>query len=161
MSSIAEQDSSIKGLLNDIATSLNTLQRDHTQLASVVDGIQGKVNVLTQVKEVARLPQVVKQGLSSRPDSPSSLSRTTAAHESPDHHIPDSGTLSNAGARRTSLSSKITLTSYPGQAGVDSIPLHWGSPNPSIRGPVVVARGHGTIGRRNGRKYPVLYLKEA
>jgi hypothetical protein len=54
-------------------------------------------------------------------------------------------------ARResTSFSSKIILTSYPGQAGVDPITMQWGASDPQARGPVVVSRHKSTIGRRN------------
>ena len=61
---------------------------------------------------------------------------------------------SNAEAepRRASVSkiSKIILTSYPGQAGVDPLPMEWGAKDPAVRGPVVVSRHANTIRRRNG-----------
>lgn len=134
-------------LLSEIAASLRTLQQEHAQLANVVDGIQGKVNVLAQVKEVTKHSHAVKSDqVHPKPAIPSPF----APPEPVDRHTPSPSALSNAGARRSSLPSKITLTSYPGQAGVDAIPLHWGSSDPSVRGPVVVSRGPGTIGRRNG-----------
>lgn len=153
---VREENSKTEGLLSEIAASLRALQQEHAQLATVVDGIQGKVNVLAQVKQVAKLPEVVKNDFSApKPAVPSSLLPT----EPVDRRTPSPGTSSNAGARRSSLSSKITLTSYPGQAGVDSIPLHWGNSDPSVRGPVVVGRGPGTIGRRNGMCFTLSILK--
>jgi hypothetical protein len=58
----------------------------------------------------------------------------------------------DAQPRRTSVSkiSKIILTSYPGQAGVDPLPMQWGAKDPAVRGPVVVSRHANTIRRRNG-----------
>lgn len=41
------------------------------------------------------------------------------------------------------------MTTYPGQSGIDPIPLEWGESNPEKRGPVVVSRGNNTIRRRN------------
>jgi hypothetical protein len=58
----------------------------------------------------------------------------------------------DAPPRRASVSktSKIILTSYPGQAGVDPLPMEWGAKDPAVRGPVVVSRHPNTIRRRNG-----------
>jgi len=40
---------------------------------------------------------------------------------------------------------------YPKQIGINPLPLHWGHPDPSKRGPVVVSRLASTIRRRNGK----------
>ena len=45
--------------------------------------------------------------------------------------------------------SKVILTTYPGQSGINPIPLHWGHLDPLFRGPVVVSRAKGTVRRRN------------
>ena len=45
---------------------------------------------------------------------------------------------------------KIILTTYPGQSGIDPIPLRWGNADPTERGPVAVSRAPSTIRRRNG-----------
>ncbi len=54
-----------------------------------------------------------------------------------------------SGARKSSVTSRIILTTYPGQSGIDPVPLEWGEANPMKRGPVVVSRHHHTIRRRN------------
>ncbi|KAH0139669.1 hypothetical protein KCU67_g15095, partial [Aureobasidium melanogenum] len=61
---------------------------------------------------------------------------------------PDLSAMSGSG-RRSSVTSKIILTSYPGQAGVDPLPMDWGNKDPSLRGPVVVSRNPSSIRRRN------------
>lgn len=48
------------------------------------------------------------------------------------------------------MASRIILTTYPGQAGIDPVPLEWGAHDPAVRGPVVVSRQQKTIRRRNG-----------
>ncbi|KAI5306917.1 Uracil-regulated protein 1 [Ascosphaera pollenicola] len=58
--------------------------------------------------------------------------------------------------------SKIILTTYPGQSGVNPIPLDWGNPDPLKRGPVVVSRHKSTIKKRNaigahGGSYSIYY----
>ncbi|KAI8610406.1 GTP cyclohydrolase N terminal-domain-containing protein [Chytriomyces sp. MP71] len=45
--------------------------------------------------------------------------------------------------------SRIVLTTYPGQAGVNPIPMNWGHPNPSVRGPIVASRIASSLKLRN------------
>lgn len=45
--------------------------------------------------------------------------------------------------------SRIILTTYPGQNGIDAIPLQWGAADPFVRGPIVVSRAAKSIKRRN------------
>ncbi|KAI1663196.1 gtp cyclohydrolase ii protein [Pyrenophora tritici-repentis] len=73
-----------------------------------------------------------------------------AANEAANYEQPPES--ADAPPRRTSVSkfSKIILTSYPGQAGVDPLPMEWGAKDPAVRGPVVVSRHPNTIRRRNG-----------
>jgi hypothetical protein len=40
---------------------------------------------------------------------------------------------------------------YPGQSGINPLPMDWGHKDPQQRGPVVVSRGATTIRRRNGK----------
>jgi hypothetical protein len=40
---------------------------------------------------------------------------------------------------------------YPGQSGINPLPMDWGNKDPQERGPVVVSRGATTIRRRNGK----------
>lgn len=51
--------------------------------------------------------------------------------------------------RRPSITSRIILTTYPGQSGIDPVPMNWGDGDPLKRGPVVVSRHTKTIRRRN------------
>ena len=48
--------------------------------------------------------------------------------------------------------SRIILTTYPGQSGIDPIHMDWGQPDPLQRGPVVVSRSQSTVRRRNGTR---------
>lgn len=145
--------------LKQILTSLQTIKQDHAHLASAVDAISGRVNVLSGVKEALdAAPKATAATTATAKQAPTSPPQADA--KAPE----DASTATwsqngSAGAnRRTSTStSKITLTSYPGQAGVDSIPLNWGHADPSTRGPVVVSRNQHTIGRRNGKlTYPAM-----
>ncbi|KAF4291164.1 hypothetical protein CNMCM8686_000178 [Aspergillus fumigatus] len=49
----------------------------------------------------------------------------------------------------TGYSKHIVLTTYPGQSGIDPVPLVWGAPDAKSRGPVIVTRSAGMLKRRN------------
>lgn len=142
---MVDANDSVALALQDILASINSLKDQHARLASAVDAITGKVNVLAGVKEIQETSK-------SLPTSNASSNGTKNGHsipEGPSSKSPGSPELTG---RRTSLaSSKIILTSYPGQSGVDPIPMNWGNPDPNIRGPVVVSRQVNTIRRRNGK----------
>ncbi|CAN6661714.1 hypothetical protein TRVA0_033S01266 [Trichomonascus vanleenenianus] len=44
---------------------------------------------------------------------------------------------------------RVILTTYPGQSGIDPIPLHWGAGDAQHRGPIVASRVGSLIKRRN------------
>ncbi|KAL2802715.1 GTP cyclohydrolase N terminal-domain-containing protein [Aspergillus granulosus] len=46
-------------------------------------------------------------------------------------------------------SKHIVLTTYPGQSGIDPVPLEWGAKDARSRGPVVVSRSGAFLKRRN------------
>ena len=140
-------------ILQEILASLKTIQRENSQLAAAVDAINGRVNILAGVKQMQdgtatdafANKETVKNQSSAALDSdrPAPV-EASSTQEAPVSSIPDV-------ARRSSTTSKIILTSYPGQAGVDPLPSSWGHKDPSIRGPVVVSRNTSTIRRRNGK----------
>ncbi|KEQ76230.1 GTP cyclohydrolase-like protein II [Aureobasidium namibiae CBS 147.97] len=132
-------------LLHEILASLKTIQQENTHLAAAVDAINGRVNILAGVKQVKDMtvdPTAVERNKQHHAD-PVVPTLTGSTPSSPDlSGVPESG-------RRSSVTSKIILTSYPGQAGVDPLPMSWGHKDPSIRGPVVVSRNPTSIRRRN------------
>ncbi|KXL46349.1 hypothetical protein M433DRAFT_149406 [Acidomyces richmondensis BFW] len=159
-------------LLKEILACLTSLKQDHAHLASAVDAINGRVNVLAAVKQsydgVAHdanaasprfgpqgSPHIFPRGHHSR-DSLSSVDGSGKDANGP-------AQSSSPPARRSSTTaSKIILTSYPGQAGVDPLPMEWGAKDPQRRGPVVVSRSPSTIRRRNaigahGGSYSIYY----
>ncbi|OBT65982.1 hypothetical protein VE03_03158 [Pseudogymnoascus sp. 23342-1-I1] len=53
-------------------------------------------------------------------------------------------------------------STYPGQSGINPLPMDWGHKDPQMRGPVVVSRSQSTIRRRNaigahGGSYSIYY----
>ncbi|KAL9090433.1 MAG: hypothetical protein Q9159_001962 [Coniocarpon cinnabarinum] len=139
--------SGIEGILEEILKSLQKLQKEHDSLASAVDAINGKVNVLSTIKQAKDKSEFSPNDAVTKTNSTNP--RTTNSTRS-DHAERGTPTGSPAPtSRRGSLTSKITLTTYPGQSGVDPINLDWGHPDPQKRGPIVVGRGATTLRRRN------------
>jgi hypothetical protein len=144
-------DGSSDAVLKEILEGMRALQRENVQLASTVDAINGRVNTLAGIKllqdEAKKEP--LNGASEKEADSEQSVAAVSKQYEQPPSNVDD------APPRRTSVSktSKIILTSYPGQAGVDPLPMDWGHKDPAVRGPVVVSRHPGTIRRRNGRLY--------
>ncbi|KAJ9424705.1 GTP cyclohydrolase [Fusarium oxysporum] len=52
------------------------------------------------------------------------------------------------------FTSRIILTTYPKQIGINPLPMDWGNQDPVKRGPIVVSRAASTIRRRNGSSVP-------
>ncbi|GAA5945701.1 hypothetical protein JCM1841_003592 [Sporobolomyces salmonicolor] len=52
-------------------------------------------------------------------------------------------------AASNGYSQRVILTTYPGQVGINPIPLHWGAPSAEARGPVVASRQPKSLKVRN------------
>lgn len=144
-------------LLNQIDSTLQTILQDYKHLSAAVETIAGRVNILAGMKQVqdvtqdqnqvpnghtAYIPQgpATSQSITRDPVSPN-LPTSESVHEEHPHPLP---------ARRSSTFSRIILTTYPGQSGIDPLAIAWGHTDPMQRGPVVVSRSQSTIRRRNG-----------
>ena len=157
-------DKSILDLLSQIQASMVSMQNDYTRLAAIVDALDGKVNTLSGIKLVqegvthSKGPgEEAAQSSPSTPtahstSSPSLQPRSSIDMERPskqylnsNHVAPSSSTSRSVGT------SRIILTTYPGQSGIDPFSMDWGNANFKLRGPVVVSRNSRTVRRRNGR----------
>lgn len=161
-------DNDTAAVLQDILATLKSLKEDHSHLASAVDAINGRVNALAGIKHAhdgfardASSPQ-----LKAQPQSPRSPPQPVRGDPSRDSVSSLDGNHANGSQapaeRRASTTKKITLTSYPGQAAVDPLPMEWGTKDPATRGPIVVSRNDSTIRRRNavgahGGSYSIYY----
>ncbi|TLD25626.1 hypothetical protein PspLS_05789 [Pyricularia sp. CBS 133598] len=72
------------------------------------------------------------------------------------------GTSPSTSGTKSNFTSRIVLTTYPKQIGINPLPMKWGAPDAVQRGPVVVQRGPSTIRRRNaigahGGGYAIYY----
>jgi GTP cyclohydrolase II len=133
------------------------LKTEQNAVGATIEAINGRVNALAGVKQSrdgiahdASLPSPVINPIGTQTLSQSQSSPPSASVEAGQPTPPNgSSELASAPPRRGGTFSKIILTSYPGQAGVDPLPMEWGAQDPQKRGPIVVSRHPDTIRRRN------------
>jgi hypothetical protein len=147
-------DAGQKHVLDKILETLQKLQLDHRQLSEKTDAINQRVNLLALDSDVH--PSVGRTAEVEIPESVSpSVHRDHSAEQDSSgkgSDPPVSSTPSSKVARKSSATSRIILTTYPGQSGVDPLQMNWGHKDPSQRGPVVVSRHQKTVKRRNGQQ---------
>jgi hypothetical protein len=156
MSSLPKDDSPTLVLLNQIQKTLQTIQQDYRGLSAAVERIDGRVIVLSGIRElqtqerqpVYNTAKVQDVGLRVAGDSSHDNATETQHSENGDDNRSEQG--STVLQPRRSTSSRIILTTYPGQAGIDPLPMSWGHKDHLQRGPVVVSRNQSTFKRRNG-----------
>ena len=152
-------------ILKEIHERLLSLQDGFQRLSISVEAVENRVDSLIPSKQV---PAIISQqtstnglrsprqrdgfdsAVSSRPTSPGSNYSSSVERKSFNKKAPNA------------TSSKIILTTYPGQSGIDPVPLVWGHVDPIQRGPVIVSRGKSTVRRRNaigahGGSYSIYY----
>ncbi|KAF2490233.1 hypothetical protein BU16DRAFT_530773 [Lophium mytilinum] len=133
-------------VLGQILEGLAALRKDNATLASAVDEINGRVNMLAGVKQLHDVAAAAN-GSSAPVKAEEKPAETVASLSETYEGAPTAAEVPKE--RRASTTSKIILTSYPGQAGVDPLPMDWGNKDPNVRGPVVVSRHPNTFRRRN------------
>lgn len=150
-------------VLNQILSAVTQLQQDNKLLAASVDAINGRVNALADVKRLKDDAAAIKEGDGGKekPTITTSATTTTTATEGAGVEAtepPSSPTndVIPTAARKPNVTSRIILTTYPGQSGIDPIIMNWGEKDTAKRGPVVVSRVASTVRRRNGEFFTVL-----
>ena len=145
-------------VLRDIHASLTSLRRDFQRLSTSVEAVEQRVEVLSGLRQLqesplrpvlpveVRSPKLSEVFSSQNGFNSASPSRPGSSGSNRSNGVERKSSLSRAS---NSISSKINLTTYPGQSGIDPIRLIWGHVDPIQRGPVVVSRGKSTIRRRN------------
>lgn len=146
-------------VINQILRTVESVQDGQKQLAEDVLSIKGRLELLAlqqdhnekeedigTTKNVSNTNKQSPDRLLSASTNASSLPSLQGSRQVSFNDKPAAPQRSAA----TSLSSRIILTTYPGQAGIDPIAMSWGHHDQMQRGPVVVSRSQSTIKRRNG-----------
>ena len=157
--SLIEPDSEDITLLHQMHATLKIMQQDLKQLATVMENINGRVNILSGVKQVreeagdhnhSAKAAVYSESITyDRSGFDSKITSQSNPDLDKTKNIPRASDM--RATPRSNTSSRIILTTYPGQSGIDPFMMRWGHKDPMQRGPVVVARTQSTIRRRNGR----------
>jgi GTP cyclohydrolase II len=130
---------------DEILAILKKIQQDQAQLATQVEAINHRVDTSTFLSPL-RLPPSSHEPISRGSPSIDPIQLAKSAN-GPTTSRPSSP--STPLGRKSSTTSRIILTTYPGQSGIDPLSMSWGEEDPVKRGPVVVSRQSGTIRRRN------------
>ena len=156
-------------LLKQVLSTVQSIREDYQHLSAAVECIQRQVNDISNIKQVH---DVTLRNRSSQshiiPPQPSSIADEQIARDTesiPNAQASSRGldTAESIEARDTGESlyerkqsaaatSRIILTTYPGQSGIDPLIMNWGHANGQERGPVVVSRSQATVRRRNGKR---------
>ena len=121
-------------------------------MAASIDTINGRVNALAGVKSLQDIAKESSEDKSKTTSAAVTVPLTPAEVEATPSSPTDAPPPVTVVPRQTSSSStsRIILTTYPGQSGIDPVIMNWGAKDPAKRGPVVVSRAASTVRRRNG-----------
>lgn len=159
----AESSSNQHEMLKQILLTLQSIRQDYQHLSAAVDSIQGQINVLSEVKQVHDVaggnhisqahvaptePSLTgQQQLSSDTETSPDAQASSVEFGSVD---PSEARSAGEPVKQSAIAtSRIILTTYPGQSGIDPVIMNWGHVDPLRRGPVVVSRSQSTVRRRN------------
>ena len=153
-------------LLKQILSAVQSIQKDYQYISAAVDSIQGQVNVISGSKQVHDIARRNHPSQTRIAPTPSTRDQQSASETEPDSNAQVSSLeLGSAGPsdsrsdgephgrkHSANATSRIILTTYPGQSGIDPLTMDWGHADALERGPVVVSRSQSTIRRRNGKQ---------
>lgn len=149
--------------LRDLQSTLHSIREDVSRLSSSIEKIEARVKAVLNAAAIQIEPLSSPESVPLHPKGEviSSLWAPLSAMDGLAPSDLPSGTPSVA-PDHGPLTSKIILTTYPGQSGVNPFPLQWGHRDHRVRGPIVVSRAKGTVRRRNaigahGGSYSIYY----
>ncbi|KAK8101558.1 hypothetical protein PG999_011932 [Apiospora kogelbergensis] len=142
-------DSASGASMSDVLEALKSIQQVQGQMQKGVESLTHRMNQISPpspdlTDSKSSPPPAAAKGLTSSPLPPPATERA-AGGETP----LSAAKLAALEAQKSGFTSRIVLTTYPKQIGIDPIPLNWGAADAKERGPVVVSRASSTIGKRN------------
>ena len=156
-------------ILKQILSTVQSVQADYQNLSTAVASVQRQVNVLSEIKRVhdttgnhnssqtfnasTQLSTTENRWVASDPEHSPNVQASSLDMRSAGHSEARSDGESLYGRKfSATATSRIILTTYPGQSGIDPLLMNWGHPDALKRGPVVVSRNQSTVRRRNGER---------
>lgn len=161
-------------MLKHILSTVQSIREDYQHLSVALDSIQGQLNILSGVKQAHDVAgrnhpskphnaptqplsvgdQQVATNIKFGPNAADSSLKVGSPGAS---EIRSDGEPLYGRKHSATATSRIILTTYPGQSGIDPLPMNWGHVDALERGPVVVSRSQSTVRRRNGKRGRSLY----
>lgn len=154
------------GQRDGVLDTLREIQQTQQRLVSSVESLASKLSpptISTEALDTAsKLPATNLAPEGSQDDAKCKDAGELAAIQSSFENATAQPSSALSPSTRTGFTSRIVLTTYPKQIGIDPLPMNWGNPDPLQRGPVVVSRAASTIRRRNaigahGGSYSIYY----
>lgn len=155
-------------ILKQILSTVQSVQADYQHLSTAVASVQRQINILSETKPVhntagnhpsqtsvvsTQPSSTGNQWVASDPEHSPDVQVSSVDMRSAGHSEARSDGESHYGRKHSAAAtSRIILTTYPGQSGIDPLFMDWGHPDALKRGPVVVSRNQSTIRRRNGKQ---------
>ncbi|CAF9905101.1 hypothetical protein IMSHALPRED_000261 [Imshaugia aleurites] len=153
-------------MLKHILSTVQSIREDYQHLSVALDSIQGQLNILSGVKQAHDVAgrnhpskphnaptqplsvgdQQVATNIKFGPNAADSSLKVGSPGAS---EIRSDGEPLYGRKHSATATSRIILTTYPGQSGIDPLPMNWGHVDALERGPVVVSRSQSTVRRRN------------
>ncbi|KAH7189193.1 GTP cyclohydrolase N terminal-domain-containing protein [Fusarium flagelliforme] len=142
---------------SDMLEALQEIQRTQALLVNAVESLSGKSIEDTSGDQAKN--NILDLG--SREDGTEGESPSVEAPVASGDKL-KAPALPSEGQRQQAFTSRIILTTYPKQIGINPLPMDWGNSDPVKRGPIVVSRAATTIRRRNavgahGGSYSIYY----
>ena len=143
--------------MEEIRNSLQTIVLNQKELLSGFAAVSERVTKLEREREA---PLDETDGHAS---TPSAVGYTQTPPLLPaDAGTQPSQSSASPESKSNPLTSRVALTTYPKQIGINPLPMNWGDADPLTRGPVTVSRVPSTIRRRNaigahGGSYSIYY----
>ena len=156
-------------LLEEILSTVRSIQKDYQHLSATVEHIQGRVKSLSDDKQLHDTPGKSHLSQNHVALAPPSRARGQQVAGASESGLSAQGSSLKLGSAAPSeargdeeylygrkhsatATSRIILTTYPGQSGIDPLTMNWGHEDALKRGPVVVSRVQSTVRRRNGKR---------
>ncbi|KAI9158823.1 GTP cyclohydrolase [Paramyrothecium foliicola] len=138
----------------EMERTMREMQQTQTQLLATIEALSAKLDSVLQSPFAANVPsnatETLKLEKGSEPlvatlDTPTGNYSQESSSQANSTIDPSHGSTTKG----SPYTSRIILTTYPKQTGINPLPLRWGHPDVQQRGPVVVLRSPSTIRRRN------------
>lgn len=125
------------------------LEPDYVQLETLT-GTPTSPLSLNGISGSSAVTPPIKNGTLPSPTASPFVKAAEPKGAPPGSVVPLSPSLpARAEAAARGYSSRVVLTTYPGQVGISPIPLHWGAATAEERGPVVASRQPDSLKIRN------------